>query len=139
MLETFLHPISRLLLSPCVGGACPERECPYWWFERCKRSNQHKRKDEDDFKFPPLRKTARKTTLEQPTDLNLENQFSLLPNVITKQVSGQLTPPITNTTPPVSPNQQPRQGNNALPLPTMLKVTKQFRIQIDTIKKYTHT
>ncbi|GFY64799.1 hypothetical protein TNIN_325661 [Trichonephila inaurata madagascariensis] len=52
-----------------------------------RRCNQHKRKDEEDFEFPTLRKTARKTTLEQPTDLNLENQFSLLPNVIIKQAS----------------------------------------------------
>ncbi|GFY66034.1 hypothetical protein TNIN_393801 [Trichonephila inaurata madagascariensis] len=44
-----------------------------------RRINQQKRKDEDNFEFPPLRKTARKTVLEQPTDVNLENQFSLLP------------------------------------------------------------
>ncbi|GFY55526.1 hypothetical protein TNIN_353541 [Trichonephila inaurata madagascariensis] len=47
-----------------------------------------KRKDEDDFEFPPLKKTARKTVLEQSSDITLDNQYSLLPNVVNKQVSG---------------------------------------------------
>ncbi|GFS56039.1 hypothetical protein TNIN_394511 [Trichonephila inaurata madagascariensis] len=33
-----------------------------------RRNSQHKQKDEDDFEFPPVRKTARVTTLEPPTD-----------------------------------------------------------------------
>ncbi|GFX51503.1 hypothetical protein TNCV_2277831 [Trichonephila clavipes] len=99
-----------------------------------RRNSQHKRKDEEDFEFPPLRKTARKTILQQPDDIDLENQYSLLPNVIIKQVSGQLAPPTANNSEPtVSANQ--RQGNNALPPPIMLKITKNYREQVDTIKK----
>ncbi|GFW35097.1 putative RNA-directed DNA polymerase from transposon BS [Trichonephila clavipes] len=44
-----------------------------------RRNAQLKRKDEEDFEFPPLRKTARKTILEKSEDLILDNQFSLLP------------------------------------------------------------
>ncbi|GFU78053.1 hypothetical protein TNCV_4838031 [Trichonephila clavipes] len=44
-----------------------------------RRNSQLKRKDEEDFEFSPLRKTARKTILEKSEDLVLDNQFSLLP------------------------------------------------------------
>ncbi|GFX11320.1 hypothetical protein TNCV_2803831 [Trichonephila clavipes] len=58
-----------------------------------RRNSQLKRKDEEDFEFPPLRKTARKTILEKSEDLVLDNQYSLLPNVIMKQqVAGQVAP-----------------------------------------------
>ncbi|GFY53153.1 hypothetical protein TNIN_190511 [Trichonephila inaurata madagascariensis] len=83
-----------------------------------RRNNQQKRKDEDDFEFPPLRKTARKTVLEQSSDITLDNQYSLLPNVIIKQVSGLQAPPVarnTTLTPPANP--LPRQSNNTLPPP----------------------
>ncbi|GFX02787.1 hypothetical protein TNCV_4437691 [Trichonephila clavipes] len=43
------------------------------------RNSQHKRKDEDDFEFPPFSKTARKMVLEQPDDVIVENQFSFTP------------------------------------------------------------
>ncbi|GFW79777.1 probable RNA-directed DNA polymerase from transposon X-element [Trichonephila clavipes] len=102
------------------------------------RINQQKRNDEDDFEFPPLRKTARKTILQEPEDIGLENQYSLLPNVIIKQVSGQLAPPTANNSEPtVSANQ--RNGSNALPPPLMLRITNNYRVQVDTIKKiYPH-
>ncbi|GFU32521.1 RNA-directed DNA polymerase from mobile element jockey [Trichonephila clavipes] len=97
-----------------------------------------KRKDEDDFEFPPLRKTARKTILQEPEDIGIENQYSLLPNVLIKQVSGQLAPPTANNSEPtVSANQ--RNGSNALPPPLMLRITNNYRVQVDTIKKiYPH-
>ncbi|GFY08609.1 hypothetical protein TNCV_810421 [Trichonephila clavipes] len=107
------------------------------WSER---NSQHKRKDEDDFKFPPLRKTARKTILEQPEDVIVENQFSLLSNVIIKQVSGQLTPPTANNQKSADvTNDQQRQGNNLLPPPIMMKITKTYREQVDTVKKKKYT
>ncbi|GFY74616.1 hypothetical protein TNIN_345311 [Trichonephila inaurata madagascariensis] len=59
---------------------------------RTRRNGQHKRKDEDYFEFPLLRKTARIAALEPLTDLNLQNQFSLLPNALTRQISGQTDP-----------------------------------------------
>ncbi|GFV70910.1 hypothetical protein TNCV_111301 [Trichonephila clavipes] len=103
-----------------------------------RRNNQQKRKDEDDFEFPPLRKTSRKTILQEPEDIGIENQYSLLPNVIIKQVSGQLVPSTANNSEPtVSANQ--RNGSNALPPPLMLRITNNYRVQVDTIKKiYPH-
>ncbi|GFX02100.1 hypothetical protein TNCV_1749851 [Trichonephila clavipes] len=81
-----------------------------------RRSNQHKRKDEEDFEFPPERKTA----LEQPTDLNLEmsqvnksHQLQTTPRLLSQPISSQ---------------------DNALPPPIMLKVFK-----LIPSKKYTHT
>ncbi|GFX28776.1 nucleic-acid-binding protein from transposon X-element [Trichonephila clavipes] len=102
----------------------------------CRRNQQHKRKDDDDFEFPPLRKTARKIILEKSDDVIVENQFSILPNVIIKQVSGQLTPPSPNTQNSTEvTNDQQKQGNNPLPLPILMKITKTYREQVDTVKK----
>ncbi|GFT18647.1 nucleic-acid-binding protein from transposon X-element [Trichonephila clavipes] len=64
------------------------------------------------------------------------NQFSLLPNVIIKQVSGQLAPPHTdnqNST-EVTDDQQ-KSGTNPLPPPIMMKITKTYREQVDTVKR----
>ncbi|GFU24971.1 hypothetical protein TNCV_2661891 [Trichonephila clavipes] len=49
-----------------------------------RRSCQLKERQED-FEFPPLRKLPGKTTLEDSDDIILDNQFTLLPNVIIKQ------------------------------------------------------
>ncbi|GFY52274.1 hypothetical protein TNIN_274861 [Trichonephila inaurata madagascariensis] len=90
-----------------------------------RRNTQQKRKDEDDFEFPPLRKTARKTVLEQSSDITLGNQYLLLPNVVIKQVSCLQAPPVarnTTLTPPANP--LPRQSNNTLPTPLCLKLHK---------------
>ncbi|GFU13977.1 hypothetical protein TNCV_1818211 [Trichonephila clavipes] len=82
-----------------------------------RRNCQLKRKDEEDFEFPPLRKTARKTTLEDSDDIILDNQFSLLPNVIIKQqATGQVAPSTVNLKKPtVNANDKQKQGANALP------------------------
>ncbi|GFS45267.1 hypothetical protein TNIN_142251 [Trichonephila inaurata madagascariensis] len=72
-------------------------------------------------------KTARVTILDPPTTFHIENQYFLLPNVVTKQISGLQTPPITtDTTPNVTANQQPRQNNTSLPPPLMLNVTDDY-------------
>ncbi|GFX14540.1 hypothetical protein TNCV_1986531 [Trichonephila clavipes] len=102
-----------------------------------RRSHQQKRKDEDNFEFPPLRKTARKMVLESSDDIPVANQFSLLPNVIIKQVSGQLAPPHTenqNSAEVIDDQQKP--GTNPLPPPIMMKITKTYREQVDTVKRY---
>ncbi|GFV58589.1 nucleic-acid-binding protein from transposon X-element [Trichonephila clavipes] len=103
-----------------------------------RRNCQLKRKDEEDFEFPPLRKTARKTTLEDSDDIILDNQFTLLPNVIIKQqASSQVAPSTVNLKKPtVNANVKPTQGTNALPPPVMMKITTTYREQVDTIKKY---
>ncbi|GFU88145.1 nucleic-acid-binding protein from transposon X-element [Trichonephila clavipes] len=102
-----------------------------------RRNSQLKRKDEEDFEFPPLRKTARKTILEKSEDLVLDNQFSLLPNVIMKQqVTGQVAPSTATPNKPTdNANENQNQGTNALPPPVM-KITKTYREQVDTMKKY---
>ncbi|GFX31270.1 putative RNA-directed DNA polymerase from transposon X-element [Trichonephila clavipes] len=102
-----------------------------------RRSAQLKRKDEEDFEFPPLRKTARKTILEKSEDLILDNQFSLLPNVIMKQITGQVAPSTATPKKPTdNANENQNQGTNALPPPVMMKITKTYREQVDTMKKY---
>ncbi|GFS59783.1 hypothetical protein TNCV_332371 [Trichonephila clavipes] len=101
-----------------------------------RRNSQLKRKDEEDFEFPPLRKTARKTILEKSEDLVLDNQYSLLPNVIMKQqVAGQVAP---STATPNKPSEKANQyqGTNALPPPVMMKINESYREQVDTMKKY---
>ncbi|GFY08635.1 probable RNA-directed DNA polymerase from transposon X-element [Trichonephila clavipes] len=102
-----------------------------------RRNCQLKRKDEEDFEFPPLRKTARKTTLEDSDDIILDNQFSLLPNVIIKQqATGQVAPSTVNLKKPtVNANDKQKQGANALLPPVMMKITTTYREQVDTIKK----
>ncbi|GFX63921.1 hypothetical protein TNCV_4346361 [Trichonephila clavipes] len=104
-----------------------------------RRNFQQKRKDDDDFEFPPIRKTARKTILQDSEEIGIENQFSLLPNVIIKQqVSGQLAPPTANISEPTTSANQ-KNGSNALPPPLMLKTDENYRVQVDTIKKiYPH-
>ncbi|GFS92605.1 nucleic-acid-binding protein from transposon X-element [Trichonephila clavipes] len=103
-----------------------------------RRNFQQKRKDDDDFEFPPIRKTARKTILQDSEEIGIENQFSLLPNVIIKQVSGQLAPPTANISEPTTSTNQ-KNGSNALPPPLMLKTDENYRVQVDTIKKiYPH-
>ncbi|GFT23776.1 retrovirus-related Pol polyprotein from transposon 412 [Trichonephila clavipes] len=93
------------------------------------RNFQHKRKDDDDFEFPPIRKTARKTILQDSDEIGIENQFSLLPNVIIKQqVSGQLAPPTANISEPAASANQ-KNGSNALPPPLMLKTDENYRVQ----------
>ncbi|GFW26040.1 hypothetical protein TNCV_3317121 [Trichonephila clavipes] len=67
--------------------------------------------------------------------LQQTNQFSLLPNFLTRQISGQQTPSIVANTPNAATSQQPRQGNNPLPPPLMLKITANYRVQVD-IKKF---
>ncbi|GFX63916.1 hypothetical protein TNCV_4346311 [Trichonephila clavipes] len=103
-----------------------------------RRNSQLKRKDEEDFEFPPLRKTARKSILEKSEDLILDNQFSLLPNVIMKQqATGQVAPStVTLKKPTENTNEKQNQGTNALPPPVMMKITKTYREQVDTMKKY---
>ncbi|GFV16036.1 nucleic-acid-binding protein from transposon X-element [Trichonephila clavipes] len=74
--------------------------------------------------------------LENSEDIPVENQFSLLPNVIIKQVSGQLAPPpINNQNSTEVTNDQQKPGNNPLPTPIMMKITKTYREQVDTVKK----
>ncbi|GFW67012.1 putative RNA-directed DNA polymerase from transposon X-element [Trichonephila clavipes] len=99
---------------------------------------RHPLKDEEDSEFPPLRKTARKTILEKSEDLVLDNQFSLLPNVIMKQqVTGQVAPSTATPNKPTdNTNENQNQGTNALPPPVMMKITKTYREQVDTMKKY---
>ncbi|GFW80286.1 nucleic-acid-binding protein from transposon X-element [Trichonephila clavipes] len=103
-----------------------------------RRNCQLKRKDEEDFEFPPLRKTARKTTLEDSDDIILDNQFSLLPNVIIKQqATGQVAPSTVNLKKPTkNANDKQTQGTNALPPPVMMKITTTYREQVDTIKRF---
>ncbi|GFX36161.1 hypothetical protein TNCV_2573421 [Trichonephila clavipes] len=91
--------------------------------KRCERNFQQKRKDDDDFEFPPIRKTARKTILQDSEEIGIENQFSLLPNVIIKQVSGQLAPPTANISEPTTSTNQ-KNGSNALPPPHAKKPMK---------------
>ncbi|GFT85639.1 uncharacterized protein TNCV_4253501 [Trichonephila clavipes] len=102
-----------------------------------RRNTQLKRKDDDDFEFPPTRKTARKAILQDSQEIG-ENQFSLLPNVIIKQVSGQLASSAAkNSESTTTANQNNR--SNALPPPLMLKTDENYRVQVDTIKKiYPH-
>ncbi|GFS85335.1 nucleic-acid-binding protein from transposon X-element [Trichonephila clavipes] len=54
--------------------------------------------------------------------------------------SGQLTPPTANNQKSADvTNDQQRQGNNLLPPPIMMKITKTYREQVDTVKKiYPH-
>ncbi|GFW96232.1 hypothetical protein TNCV_572031 [Trichonephila clavipes] len=119
-------------LPPCINPGCSHHVSPKNTPKNTpppsptRRNSQQKRKDEDDFEFPPLRKTARKTILQEPEDIGLENQYSPLPNVIIKQVSGQLAPPAANNSEPtVSANQ--RNGNNALSPPLMLRITTVYK------------
>ncbi|GFU81957.1 hypothetical protein TNCV_5008851 [Trichonephila clavipes] len=79
-------------LSPCTNPGCSHQISPKNSPNNTpppspsRRNLQQKRKDEDNFEFPPLRKTARKMVLESSDDIPVVNQFSLLPNVIIKQV-----------------------------------------------------
>ncbi|GFW11145.1 hypothetical protein TNCV_2837021 [Trichonephila clavipes] len=128
-------------LSPCTNPGCSHQISPINSPKSTppsptRRNLQHKRKDEDNFEFPPLRKTVRKMVLESSEDIPVVNQFSLLPNVIIKQVSGQLAPPTTvnqNSTEVTVDQQKP--GNNPLPPPIMMKITKTYREQVDTVKR----
>ncbi|GFY33771.1 hypothetical protein TNCV_4594831 [Trichonephila clavipes] len=53
-------------------------------------------------------------------------------------VSGQLAPPTANNSEPTTSANQ-NNGSNALPPPLMLKIDKNYRVQVDTIKKiYPH-
>ncbi|GFT43668.1 hypothetical protein TNCV_1060291 [Trichonephila clavipes] len=128
-------------LSPCTNPGCSHQISPNnspnsTPSSPTRRNLQHKRKDEDDFEFPPLRKTARKMILENSEDIPVENHFSLLPNVIIKQVSGQLAPPPTNNQNSTEvTNDQQKPGNNPLSPPIMMKITKTYREQVDTVKK----
>ncbi|GFQ72052.1 hypothetical protein TNCT_450221 [Trichonephila clavata] len=82
-----------------------------------RRSNQQKMKDEEDYKFPPIRKTAKVTLLS-------------------KQIPGLQTPPITHgSTSNVTANQHTRQTNTTVPPPLKLKVTEHYRVHVDAIKK----
>ncbi|GFW07259.1 nucleic-acid-binding protein from transposon X-element [Trichonephila clavipes] len=92
------------------------------------RNIQLKRKDDDDFEFPPIRKTARKAILQDSQEIGIENQFSLLPNVIIKQVSGQLASSAANNSEPTTSANQ-KNGSNALPPPLMLKTDENYRVQ----------
>ncbi|GFT18881.1 probable RNA-directed DNA polymerase from transposon X-element [Trichonephila clavipes] len=71
--------------------------------------------------------------LESSEDIPVVNQFSLLPNVIIKQVSGQLAPPPTNNqnSTDVTKDQQ-KPGNNPLPPPIRMKITKTYREQTNS-------
>ncbi|GFV57861.1 hypothetical protein TNCV_3954211 [Trichonephila clavipes] len=103
-----------------------------------RRNTQLKRKDDDDFEFPPTRKTARKAILQDSQEIGIENQFSLFPNVIIKQVSGQLASSAANNSEQTTTVNQ-KNGSNALPPPLMLKTDENYRVQVDTIKKiYPH-
>ncbi|GFW30772.1 nucleic-acid-binding protein from transposon X-element [Trichonephila clavipes] len=78
------------------------------------------------------------TSINEPEEVEIENQYSLLPNVIIKQVSGQLAPPTANNSEQTTSANQ-KNGSNALPPPLMLKIDKNYRVQVDTIKKiYPH-
>ncbi|GFV51254.1 hypothetical protein TNCV_3726571, partial [Trichonephila clavipes] len=129
-----------VLSPPCTNPGCshhvsPKNTPPP---SPTRRNFQQKRKDDDDFEFPPIRKTARKTILQDSEEIGIENQFSLLPNVLIKQVSGQLAPPTANNSEPTTSANQ-KNGSNALPPPLMLKTDENYRVQVDTIKKiYPH-
>ncbi|GFX03325.1 translational activator of cytochrome c oxidase 1 [Trichonephila clavipes] len=117
-------------LPPCTNPGCSHHISPKNTPNTTpppsptRRNTQLKRKDDEDFEFPPLRKTARKTILEKSEDINLENQYSFLPNVIIKQVTGQLAPSTaTLNMPTVNTNENLNQGKNALP-PIMMRITK---------------
>ncbi|GFT93657.1 putative RNA-directed DNA polymerase from transposon X-element [Trichonephila clavipes] len=61
-------------------------------------------------------------------EIGIENQFSLLPNVIIKQVSGQLASSAAkNSESTTTANQNNR--SNALPPPLMLKTDENYRVQ----------
>ncbi|GFT69025.1 hypothetical protein TNCV_2174931 [Trichonephila clavipes] len=131
-------------LPPCTKPGCSHHVSPKSTSKSTpppsptRRNYQHKRKDDDDFEFPPIRKTARKTVLQEPEEVEIENQFSLLPNVIIKQVSGHLAPPTANNSEQTTSANQ-KNGSHALPPPLMLKIDKNYRVQVDTIKKiYPH-
>ncbi|GFU97248.1 nucleic-acid-binding protein from transposon X-element [Trichonephila clavipes] len=75
------------------------------------------------------RKTARKAILQDSQEIGIENQFSLLPNVIIKQVSGQLASSAAkNSESTTTANQNNR--SNALPPPLMLKTDENYRVRI---------
>ncbi|GFX26237.1 hypothetical protein TNCV_948371 [Trichonephila clavipes] len=110
-------------LPPCTNPGCSHHVSPKVTPKNTpppsptRRNFQQKRKDDDDFEFPPIRKTARKTILQDSDEIGIENQFSLLPNVIIKQqVSGQLAPPTANISEPAASANQ-KNGSNALPPP----------------------
>ncbi|GFW56141.1 nucleic-acid-binding protein from transposon X-element [Trichonephila clavipes] len=76
-------------LPPCTNPGCSHHVSPKVTPKNTpppsptRRNFQQKRKDDDDFEFPPIRKTARKTILQDSDEIGIENQFSLLPNVDT--------------------------------------------------------
>ncbi|GFT37071.1 nucleic-acid-binding protein from transposon X-element [Trichonephila clavipes] len=122
-------------LPPCTNPGCSHHVSPKVTPKNTpppsptRRNFQQKRKDDDDFEFPPIRKTARKTILQDSEEIGIENQFSLLPNVIIKQqVSGQLAPPTANISEPTTTANQ-KNGSNALPPPLMLKTDENYRVQ----------
>ncbi|GFX41720.1 RNA-directed DNA polymerase from mobile element jockey [Trichonephila clavipes] len=129
---------------PCTNPGCSHHVSPKSTPKNTpppsptRRNTQLKRKDDDDFEFPPTRKTARKAILQDSQEIGIENQFSLLPNVIIKQVSGQLASSAAkNSESTTTANQNNR--SNALPPPLMLKTDENYRVQVDTIKKvYPH-
>ncbi|GFW59858.1 nucleic-acid-binding protein from transposon X-element [Trichonephila clavipes] len=129
---------------PCTNSGCSHHVSPKTTPKNTpppsltRRNIQLKRKDDDDFEFPPIRKTARKAILQDSQEIGIENQFSLLPNVIIKQVSGQLASSAANNSEPTTSANQ-KNGSNALPPPLMLKTDENYRVQVDTIKKiYPH-
>ncbi|GFV02207.1 hypothetical protein TNCV_485281 [Trichonephila clavipes] len=126
--STLQQAVSDFDSPPCTNPGCSHHVSPKSTPKNTptRRNNEQKRKDEDDFEFPSLRKTARKTILQEPEDIGLENQYALLPNVIIEQVSGQLAPPTENNSEPtVSANQ--RNGSNALPPPLMLRIATVYK------------
>ncbi|GFU78479.1 hypothetical protein TNCV_2300911 [Trichonephila clavipes] len=91
--QSFLQQaVSDFDSPPCTKPGCSHHVSPKSTPKNTpppsptRRNYQHKRKDDDDFEFPPIRKTARKTILQEPEEIGIENQYSLFPNVIIKQV-----------------------------------------------------
>ncbi|GFR19719.1 hypothetical protein TNCT_314841 [Trichonephila clavata] len=129
---------------PCDTPGCPHHEntSPPTSPTR-KDTNQIKRKDNSEFEYPPLRKTARKINLDlsQSVDGNLisPNKFALPNNEENPGLDSQTEitqdePKSPLATRPATPtNQSTAQNTSSLPPPVMLKITDHVKSQMNTI------
>ncbi|GFR17732.1 hypothetical protein TNCT_409811 [Trichonephila clavata] len=130
---------------PCDTPGCPHHEntSPPTSPTR-KETNQIKRKDNSEFEYPPLRKTARKINLDlsQSADGNLisTNKFALPdnneenPGLDSQTEITQDEPKSPLATRPTTPtNQSTAQNTSPLPPPVMLKITDHVKSQMKTI------
>ncbi|GFV65833.1 hypothetical protein TNCV_1255871 [Trichonephila clavipes] len=66
-------------LPPCTNSGCSHHVSPKTTPKNTpppsptRRNIQLKRKDDDDFEFPPIRKTARKAILQDSQEIGIEN------------------------------------------------------------------